>query len=133
LQLVAEFGIRNAWFAFLKLRGMKLNNEEAKNARESFAYFCNKIGHLCRIARESKGDNGKQKEKSGEELDAVSSLDALSSADFDNFFVSSDSIELRKDATTYSDVEDNELLEGVFLVLKVVFLADPWTINFYNF
>jgi len=87
---------------------MKLKNEEAENARESFTYFRNKIGHLRRLTKEF---NEKQKEKGCEESDK-NSFDALSSADFDNFFVSPDSLELRKDATKYSEVEDNEFFEG---------------------
>ena len=114
--MVAEFGIRNAWFAFLKLRGMKLKNEEAENAHESFTYFRNKIGHLRRLTKEFKSDSEKQKGENSEELATVSSLDALSSADFDNFFVSPSSIELRKDAPQYSDVEDDELLDGGLFV-----------------
>ncbi|KAL7072914.1 hypothetical protein ACQ4LE_008031 [Meloidogyne hapla] len=108
VQLVAQFGIRNAWFAFLKLRGMKLKNEEAENARESFTYFRNKIGHLRRLTKEF----NEKKEKNVEES-AKNSFDALSAADFDNFFVSPDSLELKKDATKYPDVEDNEFLEEV--------------------
>ncbi|CAK5074800.1 unnamed protein product [Meloidogyne enterolobii] len=117
VELVAQFGIQNAWFAFLKLRGMKLKNEEAENARESFTYFRNKIGHLRRLTKEF---NEKQKEKGCEEA-TKNSFDALSSADFDNFFVSPDSLELKKDATKYSEVEDNEFFEGMVTFLLFLF------------
>ena len=110
--MVSQFGVRNAWFAFLKLRGMKLTNEEAETAQPSFAYFRNKIGHLRRQIDGLDGD------------DQAEQLGTLTGADFDDFLVSADSVELKGDAPKYADIDEKELLSDngwFFFIFKFIF------------
>uniref|UniRef100_A0A914HYZ9 Multifunctional methyltransferase subunit TRM112-like protein n=1 Tax=Globodera rostochiensis TaxID=31243 RepID=A0A914HYZ9_GLORO len=99
LQLVSQFGIRSAWHAFLRMRGMKVNSEEANGAVDSLKYFHNKIGRLRREVGELKAQTGAEKEEQ------------LLSENFDTFLVGSDSLELREGVEEYSEVDKKEFGE----------------------
>lgn len=45
LDLVSQFGVPNAWYAFLKLRGMNLSKEEAEKT-QALKRFRNKISRV---------------------------------------------------------------------------------------
>ena len=49
LELVSQFGIQNAWFAFLKVRGLNLSKEEAEKAAV-LKHFRNKVRRLQKTA-----------------------------------------------------------------------------------
>uniref|UniRef100_A0A183BM89 Homeobox protein prospero n=1 Tax=Globodera pallida TaxID=36090 RepID=A0A183BM89_GLOPA len=99
LQLVSQFGIRSAWHAFLRMRGMKVNSEEANGAVDSLKYFHNKIGRLRREVGELKAQAGAEKEEQ------------LLAENFDTFLVGSDSLELREGVEEYSEVDKKEFGE----------------------
>uniref|UniRef100_A0A915DZN6 Uncharacterized protein n=1 Tax=Ditylenchus dipsaci TaxID=166011 RepID=A0A915DZN6_9BILA len=53
LDLVCQFGVQNAWYAYLKLRGMNLSKEEAEKA-VALKKFRNKIRRLKKAAENLK-------------------------------------------------------------------------------
>ena len=94
--MVSQFGVKNAWFAFLKLRGMKtINTIEGENEQKAYAYFRNKIGNLRQQINAQKTNNDEQP--------------AIMDEDFDNFLTSLDTLEIREDAPKYAEIEESEL------------------------
>jgi hypothetical protein len=81
---------------------MQLVNNEAEKSTISFGYFCNKIGYLRLRTNEF---NGKKEATETE----INEFDSLMEENFDNFLASPNSLELRKDAIKYDEVNEKEL------------------------
>ncbi|KAI1726511.1 hypothetical protein DdX_03232 [Ditylenchus destructor] len=90
LELVRNFGIQNAWYAFLKLRGMNLSKEDADKA-EALKRFRSKIRRLKKTSESLKEKPDDYHIFAGKEFGT---------------FLQPDSLELRKDSGSGS--EDND-------------------------
>lgn len=80
LQLVSQFGVQNAWFAFLKVRGLTLSSEDAEKA-VALKVFRAKIKRTKKIADDLK--------------DRKDELESFMSQQFDTF-LQTNSIELKE-------------------------------------
>lgn len=97
LQLVSQFGVQNAWFAFLKVRGLTLSSEDAEKA-VALKVFRAKIKRTKKIADDLK--------------DRKDELESFMSQQFDTF-LQTNSIELKEGCDEdlndeADDVEQNE-------------------------